>query len=93
MSEYVEPLTRPPYGAFDCTTEGSIYAAFTLGGLRSDADGRVLDPEGGAIAGLFAAGRTTSGLSVGSYSSGLSLGDGTFFGRMAGQHVAGASPA
>ncbi len=87
-SEYLKPLLRPPYGAFDCTVESSIYAAFTLGGLHTDPDGRVLDPEGLPIPGLFAAGRATSGLSVGSYSSGLSLGDGTFFGRRAGRCAA-----
>jgi 3-oxo-5alpha-steroid 4-dehydrogenase len=48
----------------------------------------VLDPEGRPIPGLFAAGRATSGLSVGGYSSGLSLGDGTFFGRRAGRCAA-----
>jgi 3-oxo-5alpha-steroid 4-dehydrogenase len=88
LPEYVTPLATPPYGAFDCTTENSIYAAFTLGGLHVDADGRVLDPEGRPIPGLFGAGRATSGLSVGSYSSGLSLGDGTFFGRRAGRCAA-----
>jgi 3-oxo-5alpha-steroid 4-dehydrogenase len=89
VPRYVKPLTRPPYGAFDCTTETSLYAAFTLGGLRSDPDGRILDPEGRPIPGLFGGGRSTSGLSVGSYSSGLSLGDGTFFGRRAGRCAAG----
>ena len=88
QGEYVQPLTRPPYGAFDCTTENSIYAAFTLGGLHTDPDGRALDPEGRPIPGLFAAGRSSSGLSVGSYSSGLSLGDGSFFGRRAGRCAA-----
>lgn len=83
-SDYLKPLVSPPFGAFDCTTEGSLYAAFTLGGLATDVDGRVLDTAGEAIPGLFAAGRTTSGLAVGGYSSGLSLGDGTFFGRRAG---------
>jgi len=85
---YLEPLTRPPFGAFDCTTEGSIYAAFTLGGLATDVDGRVLDPAGVPVPGLYAAGRASSGISVGSYSSGLSLGDGLFFGRRAGRHAA-----
>ena len=79
---------RPPFGAFDCTTESSIYAAFTLGGLHTDPDGRVLDPDARPVEGLFAAGRATSGLSVGGYSSGLSLGDGTFFGRRAGARAA-----
>ena len=86
--EYVKPLSVPPFGAFDCTTASSMYAAFTLGGLRTDVDGRVLDPVGAPIAGLFGAGRATSGVSVGSYSSGLSLGDGTLFGRRAGRAAA-----
>ncbi len=88
LGEYVTPLSKPPYGAFDCTTEGSLYAAFTLGGLHSDPDGRVQDPDGRPIPGLFGAGRATSGLAVGGYSSGLSLGDGTFFGRRAGRCAA-----
>ena len=86
--EYVVPLAKPPFGAFDCTTEGSLYAAFTLGGLATDVAGRVLGADGEPIAGLFAAGRCTSGISVGGYSSGLSLGDGTFFGRAAGREAA-----
>ena len=89
QAEYLEPLERPPYGAIDCTTEGAIYAAFTLGGLATDTEGRVLDPGDQPIPGLFAAGRATSGIAVQSYSSGLSLGDGTFFGRRAGRTAAG----
>ena len=88
QADYLKPLERAPFGAIDCTTDKAIYAAFTLGGLATDADGRVLDPEGVPIPGLFAAGRATSGLAVGSYSSGLSLGDGTFFGRRAGRTAA-----
>jgi 3-oxo-5alpha-steroid 4-dehydrogenase len=88
--EYVKSLRAAPFGAIDCTTEGAIYAAFTLGGLATDVDGAVLDPQGRVIPGLYGAGRATSGLSVGSYSSGLSLGDGTFFGRRAGGRAAAA---
>ncbi|MDG2335717.1 MAG: FAD-dependent oxidoreductase [Myxococcota bacterium] len=88
-AEYLEPLDRPPYGAFDCTTDKALYAVFTLGGLHTDSDGRVLDPEGDPIPGLYAAGRSTSGIAVGGYSSGLSLGDGTFFGRRAARAVTG----
>jgi len=40
------------------------------------------------VPGLFAAGRTTSGLSKQGYSSGISLGDGSFFGRAAGRSAA-----
>jgi succinate dehydrogenase/fumarate reductase flavoprotein subunit len=84
-ADYLQPLVVPPFAALDCSAESSIYAAFTLGGLETDVDGRVLRPAGDAIPGLWAAGRSSSGLAVGGYSSGLSLGDGTFFGRRAGR--------
>jgi succinate dehydrogenase/fumarate reductase flavoprotein subunit len=84
-ADYLQPLVLPPFAALDCSVESSIYAAFTLGGLETDVDGRVLRPAGDAIPGLWAAGRSSSGLAVGGYSSGLSLGDGTFFGRRAGR--------
>jgi succinate dehydrogenase/fumarate reductase flavoprotein subunit len=86
--EFLTPLRKPPFGAIGCSTDNALYAAFTLGGLRTDVDGRVLDPEGAPIAGLYGAGRSTSGIAAGSYSSGLSLGDGTFFGRRAGRAAA-----
>ncbi|WP_420106903.1 FAD-binding protein [Glutamicibacter nicotianae] len=57
---------------------------FTLGGLKTDADSRVLHVSGAPIPGLFAAGRCTSGVCAGGYASGTSLGDGSFFGRRAG---------
>ncbi|MFE5477518.1 FAD-dependent oxidoreductase [Nocardia sp. NPDC056541] len=63
---------------------------FTIGGLHTTVDGRVLDLDGAPIPGLFAAGRATSGLHSWGYISGTSLGDGTFFGRRAG--VAAAAP-
>jgi len=91
LPEYLKPLDAPPYGAIDCSTDAARYAAFTLGGLVTDLDGRVLDPEGVAIPRLYAAGRTTSGLSMGGYSSGISLGDSTFFGRRAGVAAAEAA--
>jgi 3-oxo-5alpha-steroid 4-dehydrogenase len=68
--------------------ESSLYAVFTLGGLASDPDGRILDPENRPVLGLYGAGRSTSGLAIGGYSSGMSLGDGTFFGRRAGRSAA-----
>ena len=86
--QYVQPLVSPPFGAFDCNVESSLYGAFTLGGLECDVDGRILDPEANAIPGLYGAGRATAGLSTGGYASGLSLGDGTFFGRRAGRAAA-----
>ena len=86
--EHVSALVNPPYGAFDCTVEHAIYAAFTLGGLRTRPGGAVLTPSGEEIPGLFAAGRATSGVCAQGYSSGLSLADASFFGRLAGQSAA-----
>jgi succinate dehydrogenase/fumarate reductase flavoprotein subunit len=85
--DYVAPL-KPPYAAFDCTTENSLYAAFTLGGLQTNREGQVLTAGRDVIPGLYGAGRTTACLAAPGYSSGLSIGDGTFFGRRAGRHAA-----
>lgn len=88
-SDYLVPLESPPYGVFDCRVDHSFYAAFTLGGLSTNERSEVLSPAGEPIPGLYAAGRATSGIAVPGYSSGLSLGDGSFFGRCAGRHAAG----
>lgn len=87
---FVRPLTGA-LGAYDLRTQSAFYATFTLGGLRTGLDGEVLDPDGRAVAGLFAAGRTTSGLAAHGYASGLSLADGSYFGRRAGAAAAGAA--
>lgn len=88
LPEYVTPIVKPPFGAIDLSSEHFVYSAFTLGGLRIDANARVLGASGEAIPGLYAAGRTTSGIAKQGYSSGMSLGDGSFFGRAAGRHAA-----
>ena len=85
--KWLQPL-EPPYGAFDCTTENSLYAAFTLGGLRTTAEAEVLTADNAIIPGLYAAGRATACIAAPGYSSGLSIGDGTFFGRRAGRNAA-----
>jgi 3-oxo-5alpha-steroid 4-dehydrogenase len=84
----LSPL-RPPVAAFDLRAAKFPYAPFTLGGLLTDPGGEVLDLDGGPIPGLYAAGRTTSGIAAQGYCSGLSLGDSTFFGRRAGRCAAG----
>jgi 3-oxo-5alpha-steroid 4-dehydrogenase len=87
LPPFVQPLV-PPLGAIDLGVErGAIYATFTLGGLHTDGDGRVLASDGRAVPGLFAAGRTSASLAAGGYVSGISLGDGTFFGRRAGSAI------
>jgi 3-oxo-5alpha-steroid 4-dehydrogenase len=90
---FVRPLV-PPLGAYDLrvANPAAYYATFTLGGLATTVDGEVLTVDGEPIAGLYAAGRTTSGIAAGGYVSGISLGDGTFFGRRAGRAAATVSP-
>jgi 3-oxo-5alpha-steroid 4-dehydrogenase len=88
--DYCRPLSAPPYAAIDCTSAGCIYGMLTLGGLATRATGEVLDQDGATIVGLYAAGRNTAGLCLEgrTYASGMSLGDVTFFGRMAGRRAA-----
>lgn len=77
----------------DRTGTGTGVSGFTLGGLHTDVDGAVLDHSGRPVAGLFAAGRASSGIHGEGYVSGTSLGDGTFFGRRAGRTAAGRTAA
>lgn len=93
-ARHLKPLVEPPFGALDCSTENSIFGVFTLGGLSVRASGEVLDPDGAIVPGLYAAGRCTAGLcrEGRSYASGLSIGDGSFFGRLAGCSAAGNEP-
>ena len=87
LPPFLQPL-EPPLGAIDLgMARGAIYATFTLGGLRADVDGRVLAADGTPVPGLFAVGRASASLAAGGYVSGISLGDGTFFGRRAGAAV------
>lgn len=89
---YLQPIGVPPasgIGAIDLRVDhGAIYATFTLGGLVTDPDGAALDSAGRHISGLYAVGRTAASLAAHHYASGISLGDGSFFGRRAGRHAA-----
>jgi 3-oxo-5alpha-steroid 4-dehydrogenase len=93
-ADLVTPLDRPPYSLIDLSVRPRpAYPApmLTLGGLVVAEDsGLVLRPDGSAIGGLFAAGRTAVGLCSNSYVSGLSLADCVFSGRRAGRHAAAA---
>ncbi len=85
-AEWLKPLGLPLV-ALDCTPgRGAIYPFFTLGGLDTRPSGEVLTPEGEVISGLYAAGRTACGIprTAAGYGSGMSVGDATFSGRMAG---------
>ena len=67
---------------------GRTPAASPWAGLRTTLDAEVLHVSGEPIPGLFAAGRSTAGLAAWGYASGVSLGDGSFYGRRAGRSAA-----
>ena len=82
--EWLRPLGSP-IGAIDLRDSTG---GFTLGGLATTLDAEVLHVSGNPIPGLFAAGRSTAGLAAWGYASGISLGDGSFYGRRAGRSAA-----
>jgi succinate dehydrogenase/fumarate reductase flavoprotein subunit len=89
-AKWLKPLDEGPFAAFELERSYTTHYFFTLGGLKTLPTGEVLDRNGAPIAGLYAAGRTACGLPRwgDGYSSGMSLGDSTFFGRQAGKSVA-----
>ncbi|MGH8445333.1 MAG: FAD-dependent oxidoreductase, partial [Solimonas sp.] len=89
-AKWLRPLIEPPFVALDCRIDHAVYFSFTLGGIDTLPGGEVLTASREPVAGLYAAGRTTSGLPRwgAGYSSGLSLADATFFGRQAGRQAA-----
>ena len=89
-ARWLKPLV-PPLAALDLTPgRGVFYPYMSLGGMHTRTTGEVLDLEGNVIPGLYAAGRATSGIirNSATYWSGLSVGDATFFGRLAGKQAA-----
>ncbi|OBA85863.1 flavoprotein [Mycolicibacterium elephantis] len=84
--QWLRPIGSP-VGAIDLRESTG---GFTLGGLLTSLDAEVLHVSGEPIPGLFAAGRCTAGLAAWGYASGISLGDGSFYGRRAGRRAAGA---
>jgi len=88
QAEYLAPLVTPPFAALDYSTDAALYTVFTMGGLHTTPTAQVLTADGEPVEGLYAAGRTTSGLAAQGYSSGLSIADATFFGRRAGRSAA-----
>lgn len=89
--DWLKPLDRGPWAAFDFSYRRAAFYAFTLGGLRISANSEVLDENGMPIAGLYAAGACAAMLAqdARNYASGISLSAGAFFGRQAGRHASG----
>lgn len=83
-AQWLRPIGSP-VGAIDLRESTG---GFTLGGLQTTLDAEVLHVSGSPIPGLFAAGRCAAGLAAWGYASGVSLGDGSFYGRRAGRAAA-----
>ncbi|CAI7981067.1 tricarballylate dehydrogenase [Frankia sp. Hr75.2] len=79
-SNWASAIETPPYYAYPVTCGIS----FTFGGLRGDINGRVLDPSGAPIPGLFACGEALGGLFSGNYPTGAGLTAGMVVGRRTG---------
>jgi succinate dehydrogenase/fumarate reductase flavoprotein subunit len=77
------PIQRPPFYGYRW---GNMLIA-TLGGLRKDAQARVLDTRGEPIPGLYCAGEICSTYTW-ALSGGMSIADAIAFGRIAGARVA-----
>ena len=63
---------------------------FTFGGLRINPRAQVIDTDGRAIPGLYAAGELVGGLFYFNYPGATGLTSGAVFGRIAGAAAAGA---
>ncbi len=80
-SNWANPIETPPFYAYPVTCG----ITFTFGGLRADAQARVLDESGAVIPGLFVCGEMLGGLFSGNYPGGSGLAAGLVFGRRAGE--------
>ncbi len=87
---WLRPIAEAPFAAYDLSFGKAPYMAFSLGGLWTRSTGEVLTEDGEVVEGLFAAGRSCCGISRSAegYVSGTSIGDATFFGRLAGRAAA-----
>lgn len=89
-AKWLAPQDTGPWGAFNLSLGEAVYAGFTLGGLATSVRGEVLDAAETPIPGLYAAGAGAANIAQDGkgYASGTQLGEGSFFGRQAGQHAA-----
>jgi 3-oxo-5alpha-steroid 4-dehydrogenase len=88
--KWIQPLTQGPFAAINCTFGTSPIMGFTLGGMKTNEKGQVLNAAGAPIPGLYAAGACASNLAYDSmgYSTGTCIGESTFFGRQCGINAA-----
>ena len=82
-SNWAHPVDRAPFHAYPVISSN----VFTYGGLKVDPSGRVVDHDGRAITGLYAAGEIV-GSYYRNYAGGTSVLKGAVFGRLSGKHAA-----
>lgn len=85
-SNWACPLTEGPFHAYPIISSN----VFTFGGLKINTDAHVVNGDGDAIRGLFAAGETV-GIYYGNYTGATSVLKGLVFGRIAGATAARAT--
>lgn len=85
-AKYLTGIRVPPFKAF--FSGASASTMLTLGGLKVDANMRVLSKKSKPIPALFAAGRNACALQGEYAGSGTSVGEAIVFGRIAGQQAA-----
>ena len=83
-SNWANPIEEAPFEAYQV----GCGITFTFGGLRIDAEARVLDQDLRVIPGLYAAGELVGGLFYFNYPGGTGLMSGAVFGRIAGSTAA-----
>lgn len=79
-SNWANPIDEPPFEAHAVTCG----ITFTFGGVKIDTRSQVIDTDGVAIPGLYAAGEMVGGIFYFGYPSGSGLMSGAVFGRIAG---------
>ncbi|MGC1468320.1 MAG: FAD-dependent oxidoreductase [Sphingorhabdus sp.] len=83
-SNWARPIDQAPFRAWPVISAN----VFTFGGLKVDRDARVVDQDGRAIPGLYAAGETM-GIYYRTYTGSTSVLRGAVFGRQAALHACG----
>lgn len=82
-SNWARPIVKAPFRAYPIIASN----VFTFGGLKTDDRARVVDTDGTAIPGLYAAGELT-GMYYTNYTGSTSVLRGAVFGRIAGRQAA-----
>jgi tricarballylate dehydrogenase len=83
-TNWAQRIDTPPFKAYPVTAGMSM----TYGGIKTDKDGKVMDTEGHAIPGLYAAGEMVGGFYYHNYAPATGITKNVVFGRIAGTQAA-----